>query len=300
MVADALANSRTPEEALGLLRSQLSETGQRGLDAFAREGEAPQSVLDRLQAIESRGQPITRILEGRGRQAMEAEVASARVQAEADRLIGEGFLDEPHVRTALEAGQPQAEVRGIVGETLAEGTARGRIAEIPEASILSNIKVAREVPGYRTVQEWAADHPGQNPARYFEHDGKLWDSVGEADIMTVQQTEGGRLRLTEMEEVKSGRNDSAAGARGQLERLMEGLRAIAQGDRSLRIFEMEGKHTVARDMTADFDLSTVESTSLRTTGPQGTQGFDGTLDYTTRQLNEIADLLIRAFQGGSD
>ncbi|MFN3200144.1 MAG: SH3 domain-containing protein [Bradymonadia bacterium] len=300
IVREAIDSSTTPEEALAMLRSVLSENGRRGLDAFARPDEAPQSVLDRLLAIEGRGQDVARILEARGARAAQAEAASARVQAEGQRLIDEGFLDQPGVRTAIQGRQPQPEVRGIIAETLAEGAARSRVAGTAEASVIANVKVAREVPGYRTVQEWAADHPGQNPARYFEHEGKLWDSMAEADLMTVRQTPEGRLRITELEEVKSGRNDSASGAQQQLTGLIEALRAVAQGDASLRIFQMEGKHTVGRDMTPYFDLGGVEGVATRTTGPAGTEGFDSRIEFTTNQLNEMATFIIRAFNGGGE
>src|SRR5690606_22901086 len=90
--------------------------------------------------------------------------------------------------------------------------------------------------------------------RFREGDGKLWKSQGEVDNMVVKRRRGGKAEVIEMEQVKTGKNDSASAAAAQNRKVMAHLLAIDRGQKELAIFERGTGQTLKRELTERLEL----------------------------------------------
>jgi hypothetical protein len=209
-----------------------------------------------------------------------------------------GVLDEPEVRDAVNEAKSKADKVNKLAGKLAEAIQRGQLqVEFPEPgfTILSNIAVAQEVPGYKTIAEWKAaeaqaGRPGAKTASLVEHDGQVWKLLGEFDALIVQDAGAGKLRLIAGEEVKSG-DESPSSATAQVQKAIDGLRLINQGATDVRAFEQPAPQQFGSDITAKLDVSTAETMAKMSRGPAG-KGHSASLPYDAELLKGVAESIV--------
>jgi hypothetical protein len=125
-------------------------------------------------------------------------------------------------------------------------------------------------------------------------DGKkrVYLDRADIDVMIVERGSNGKLRVVHREEIKSGRGDHATGspkepgAREQLATGKQLLSDAAHGKTTIRM-EVGGV-----DITDQFDLNSVESSTSATRGTAGKTGFDQSLGVTAGDLKVMLQELI--------
>jgi hypothetical protein len=322
---DALAQARTaagadpsPAQVLDALADRLPEAAREGLRA-ERAARPDARTLGILEARSRGRSDIFRWLEERamtGEQAGSAQQALIDAQARLARArlvelralenfpsgqrsalteVRNILLDlgrslrriHPRLRRAIQ-GQ---EVDTVIGE-LGEALARGQLAQrlLPGQEVVSSLELARRVPGYRTVAEWAAaeraaGHGSPNTGRMRQGPDGIYESVGQIDNAVARRLPDGRLQIIEVEETKTGR-ETGQSARTQVERASDTLSRIGEGTSDVRIMERRSSTSVGRDLTGRFDLG--GRIEARTRGPEGRAGFDRSLDVSREDLTAVA------------
>ncbi|HET9624261.1 MAG TPA: hypothetical protein VFP84_22965 [Kofleriaceae bacterium] len=326
--ADARAKSggetAAPTDAavLDALGELLGERGQpeaaKGLATLrAKVGDvnARKAVASEL----AKGHDVGKFLAEKGmtpeaRKAAEANVEAARVRLARAKLLELKINEDPHLRARIAvdleqlakqlsakniaasdvAGVDKAikaydvtELVGEIGEALARENLRS--GAIANQTVLSNIEIVREIPGYKTIAEWKAAEikAGRKGdiGGLYEHNGKLWKSITEVDNVVVEKGADGKLRIVDLEQTKAGGTHAAAKA--QNAKAMAGLNEIAAGKTDVQVFERVGKNKLGAQRTADFDLSRLGETGQHTRGLPNS-GFDRKLPFEKTTLEDLA------------
>jgi hypothetical protein len=218
----------------------------------------------------------------------------------AEALLGRSARFREAVKTAN-----RNELVGILGEMLARAELRSRVAGLDGVEVRPSLEVARRVPGVKTVAEWLNAQRGAweqggkaGPEPTARDAGKLrtrgdevWESLGQADNVVVDNRNGGKGRLDTIEETKTG-SEAPGDARAQVERFRNELTAIGDGSSSARVFEKTGPQELGRDCTDDLDLNTASTARLQTTGTKGRTGFGSQLPVDRPALEGAAQTLI--------
>jgi hypothetical protein len=229
-------------------------------------------------------------LENAGLRETAREAAIMRLKR---RLAVWRIFEDAKVKKAAAAGE-LVELTGALGEAIQ----RTQLAnEAPAGSgrqVLSNVAVAREIPGYDKIAKWqaaerAAKRPG-NAEKLVEHDGKLWELLGEADAILAQDVQG-KLQPIRVEETKTGGADKPTSAMAQVDKVVDALGQVAGGAKDLKVFERPGKQTFGRDLTNLLDLSSIGNVQKATRGPAG-KGFTENLPYDVEVLRAIAESIL--------
>jgi hypothetical protein len=354
----ALADARAaagegarPGAVLDQLASRLPDGARRGLAADrARAGDA--QTLRVLEGRARGGQELFRFLEEKGLdQAAKDAAADAYIGARARlaraRLIElRSFEGNPALRRTIRAelfanlvelgralvrrggrlrdAVADKSVERVVGD-LGEALARGQLAAgLPPGRglrVLSSLELARKVPGYRTLAEWARGeraagreppprsqrvpgrtYPPSRLGRMRQGPDGIYESVGQIDNAIARQLPGGRWRILEIEEVKTG-TDTPTSAREQVTSARDHLARIAAGQTDVRVFERPTPSTVGRDLTGRLDLSQGSRIRASTRGPEVTEvtrrgpagsepRFDRSLAASRQDLTRAARRLI--------
>ena len=325
--AKAAAKAQTPTAVLDALASKLPKGARDGLAAF-RKTVADANVLRALEAESAKGFDITRFLVEKGTTpaeraaatadllAAEAKLAraemikaetfkdpSVRAEARANairrlkaRLHEAGILDNPKVAKAMKGGDV-TELRGAIGEALGRTQLAAEYPASGGYRILANIGVAREIPGFKTIAEWQAAEikAGRtgDTSKLVQHKGKVYEMIGEVDSLVVQMGKGKKLRVVAAEEVKSGA-ETAASAKGQVEKAIEGLADIQAGAKDVKVFERPGKQKFGKELTDSLDLSSLGEAKQLARGPKGREGYESRqLGYSTEVLQEVATNIVK-------
>ena len=191
-------------------------------------------------------------------------------------------------------------MNAVIGE-LGEALARGQLTQrlLPGQEVVPSLELARRVPGFRTVAEWAewaaAERAaGRDPGRLGRMrqgpDG-VYESVGQVDNAIAERMPDGRLRILSLEETKTG-TETAASALQQVEGVRNAMAEIEAGTTDVRIFERPSSTTVGADITGNFDLSRGAAIEARTRGPEGRTGFHESLGATREDLAAVARQII--------
>jgi len=331
----AAGSGATPTQVLDQLANLLPEAARRGLaneraaQAARARGNPAQADARTLATLEARtrgGADIFRWLEERGLSeeqtgAARQELADAQARLARARLIElRGLEDFPTGRRSMLAdlrntlmdfaralrrvsarfrrAAQTGEVDTVVGE-LGEALARGQLtARLPAGQeVITSLELARRVPGFRTVAEWAAAEraAGRNPqanlGRMRQGPDGVYESVGQIDNAVVQRTPDGRLRVLEIEETKTG-GETGESARAQVTRARDHLADIDAGRTDVRIYERPSSTSVGADLTGRFDLSQGARIGARTRGPEGRTGFDESLGVSRDDLAAVARQII--------
>jgi hypothetical protein len=174
-----------------------------------------------------------------------------------------GIFDDPALREAAKAG----DIKDVLA-ALGEAIQRSQLSlefPAPQFKILSNIAVAREIPGFERIADWKATEakagrPGAKTAGLVEHNGKLWRVLGEFDALVLDASQAPKPRIIVGEEVKTG-VDSPTDARAQAQKAVDALRLISQGASDVRVFERPGPQSFAADLTTQLDLTSADTTA---------------------------------------
>ena len=163
--------------------------------------------------------------------------------------------------------------------------------------VLQEVDVVEAVGNYKSKAEWRAAHRGQEPKGMYESGGRLWKKKTDIDVMVVQETPNGKYKTIEIQEVKSGKNDSPGKARGQSNNGRNGLQAINNGSNDIQL------HQNQNDLTGQFDRSQTAVTQNKalTVGlaqkkQGGKDGFDRVSDITTNDYNDLAKKILTQYE----
>jgi hypothetical protein len=312
--------SRLIKDDMGVLRA-LKSVVAKGLDIVrflqdkaVSEGEQAKVNTDLLNARAklARAQLIEAetIKDPELRRSVREERIAKAVELLKGLLEKMGIMDDAKVKKA--AGN--RDLHGLIS-ALGEAIQRTQLAaKYPAAKgfkTLSNLAVVQELPGIRTIEQWkaaerarikAADpkidaaevdkQVSKRSAGLYEKNGQVYKGVGEVDTLVTQPGEGGKIRPVDIDEAKTGANDTRSAAFEQTQKSLKGLQSLASGDKSIRLFDRVGQNELGAERTADFDLSKPGEIKTTTRGPEG-KGFDESLGYDVEVLQELAKGLLK-------
>ena len=128
----------------------------------------------------------------------------------------------------------------------------------------------------------------------YQLEGRVWKQKTDIDVMVVQKTSNGKYKTIEIQEVKSGKNDSPSGARKQSNNGKDGLQTIDNGSIDVQL------HQAQQDITGQFDRSQIAVTQNKalTVGPAQKQqaGFDRVSESTTNDYNNLAKKILNKYR----
>jgi hypothetical protein len=311
-ILDALAPELSEAPRKGLARLRANAGDAHALRAVEGKADLVRFLYEETMTREAKGAVHLELIEAKTRlaraQLIQADtVADPGLRRAAKMKVFDqfklalrelGVLDEPEVQDAVKETKAKADkvnkLAGVLGEAIQRGQLRVEFPE-PEFKVLSNIAVAREVPGYKTIAEWKAaevkaGRPGAKTANLVEHDGQVWKLLGEFDALIVQDAGAGKLRLIAGEDVKSG-NESPSSATDQVQKAIDALRLINQGATDVRAFEQPAPQRFGSDITSKLDISTAETMAKMSRGPAG-KGHAGSLPYDVELLKGVAESIV--------
>jgi hypothetical protein len=234
-------------------------------------------------------------------QASRSRAAELRAKAEA-----RGLLNDPEVAEMFERLGEHPEERAMeiaiewLRNRLISNVVGDEIAfQYPSKEVLRNVKISEQRPG-NSIENYMKNHAkadGMTRTNGLRElpgaDGKqrLYLDRTDIDVMVVERGRDGKLRIVHREEIKSGQHDQATGGTkpGAKEQLAAGKQLLsdaAHGKTTIRL-ELDGV-----DITDQFDLSSVDSSTGATRGAAGKTGFDQSLGVTAGDLKAMIQELI--------
>lgn len=323
------ANSpaKSPTEKLNAFESQLSEGAKSGLKS--KRAKLPDAkVLEILEGKQERGLDLDHFLTEEGmtpeaKASAQAEVTQAKARLMRLKLLELKVHDDPILRKSakelraaykalgeltdplqIQAKQSIIENKmiGDLGEAMARSLLKSEYAARgANIQIEANIEAVREVPGYKSKAEWKAAQIESGKAaseidtgKMREAQGKVWESIVDADALVVEKTQSGKLKIIESEQAKTGANDTGPGAKEQNTNLLKALEAIASGDKSIKLFDKTGEALIGKERTADFELSNLSDIKLTTRGLPNKTGFDKVMPESRPVLQEVAKEILQS------
>jgi hypothetical protein len=315
-ILDALAE-RLPNDArqgLDLLRGSTKGGDARVLQIL--EGQA-KGGLDIVYSLQIKAMPEAQV-RAAGDAVSQGEMRLARAKAvEQDVLSGKevrsgvrreqilrllermervGILRELATRIKKRYGldkPPPDAVKAILAESISVVELQARYPRSKGYEVLSNMEIVRRVSGYKTIAQWKQANPEGSIGKLREADGKLWESVTELDSVVVQRGVSGKLRLIEVEQVKTGAETHGA-AQAQNAKALKALRQLQKGDASIGVFLRAARTKLGKNLTSQVDVSGLSEKSFFTRGP-AEKNFDrGLYEMTNKVLDALAlDLVER-------
>ena len=296
------------------IRESLTPEGQALFDSeFKISGSNAQEYLG---SLESKKDP-TKYLNGRG--AAEARRASGGQQAAQqaiqkrfntawEQLKQSGFVGKKEVENIVgDKGLDYQQKVKVLREKIAvEQAVQKALAQYPTEQgykVLKEVDVAEAVGNYRSKDEWRAAHRGQEPKGMYESGGRLWKKKTDIDVMVVQKTPDGKYKTIEIQEVKSGKNDSPGKARGQSNNGRDGLQAIGEGSNEVQLHQKKKDADGVENITVQFERSQTAVTQDKAiiVGPAqkkqgGKDGFDRLNDSSTIDYNDLAKKILTQYE----
>ena len=284
---------------------QLVEWGVSPEEAAAAQAEllAALARAARLRLIEL---DVVRDPQVRSKTAEEARGERTAAQAARDaavdavqRLLAELLRTRPELRDRL-AGARIEDVAATVAEAVsrAELSAKWNALRLPGGvRIFQGLRIARRVPGFASIEAWMRAHPGESGSSLAFFRGELYRVLGEVDTLVAARSggAGGRLRVLELEETKSGGESSNVAAQ-QLAGAFEVLRQIGTGageNAGARVFEGGTPRALGNDVTTSFDLADLSAVVQSTRGPLGRPGYTAQLPFDTATLRDVVTGYLR-------
>ena len=337
-VLDALAQ-RLPEAARRGLEAQRARLrrGRRGAEVDPADADArllgileamqidpirqliqwgqtpPEVAAAELRLIEARARLARlRIIEAgvaqepsvRGRVRREAAretPALERARAAVRELVAALQGVSPEVRAAFE----RANVESIVS-AIAEALARADLRGLYEAlrlpggvRIFSNLRIAQRVPGYTSIEAWVRDNPGADATNLAHFRGELYRVLGEVDNLVAGRGPGGRFRVLELEETKTGAEPLATAVEqvGRARQIFEEIGRGAGLRSNARVFEGGTFRQLGNDVTNVFDLTDLSALVESTRGPLGRPGFTRSLPFDHNTLVRVVSEMLSTRPG---
>jgi hypothetical protein len=122
---------------------------------------------------------------------------------------------------------------------------------------------------------------------------RIFIEVTDLDFLVTEHNGGnGRDRMIHAEEVKAGGGETHDGARSQQDAAFDAVREAARGGRKVML--LEGSKGAWKDVTGDFDLSSLARENMKTRGPEG-RGFDESLGMSPDDLDAMVANLIGTY-----
>ncbi|MFT4163794.1 MAG: hypothetical protein QM650_00955 [Microlunatus sp.] len=227
-----------------------------------------------------------------------------------------GVLRNAKVQKALQ-GRSLDGLISSIGEAIARKNfkAKGAYAGKSNFKIHTNLALVKVIRGFKSVAEWRAARKAQlvqernvrdgtpeaaklekelsrAAAKHFEQNGILYEALGEIDMMMVETVKGGKPRPVEISEVKTGRNDTGKGAMDQLNTAQRALADLHAKTPDVYMFERVAHHTIGRNLSAEYDLSTIGNVAKSTYGLQSKTGFTESLGLTEETIIGLAQSLV--------
>ena len=231
-------------------------------------------------------------IKGRVKKGAATETPQQRFDQGLDELNQSGFSKRKDIVDIANASiDYDQKVTAISSKIATEKAKQKAIAKYPASQgyqVLEEVNVAEAVGNYKTKAEWRAANPDADDPGLYESGGRIWLQKTDIDVMVVQKTPDGKYKTVEIQEVKSGKNDSPVKARGQSNNGRDGLQAINNGSDDVQL------HQGKEDITGQFDRSqtAVSQDKAITVGAgqkkQGDDGFDQTSEYTSTDYNNLA------------
>ena len=211
------------------------------------------------------------------------------------KLNGAGFSRRKDIVDIANANiDYDRKVIAISSKIATEQAKQKAIAKYPASQgyqVLEEVNVAEAVGNYKTKADWRAANPDADDPGLYEANGRIWLQKTDIDVMVVQETSNG-YKTVEIQEVKSGKNDSPGKARGQSNNGKDGLQAIKNGSNDVQLHQ--GQQDIRK---FDRSKAAVAQNQAITVGPgqkkRGNDGFDRTSDYTSADYNNLAKEILK-------
>ena len=124
---------------------------------------------------------------------------------------------------------------------------------------------------------------------------RIFLEITDLDFLVTEHNGGnGKDRMIHAEEVKAGGGETHDGARKQQDAAFDAVSEAARGGRKVML--LEGSKGAWKDVTGDFDLSSLERKNMKTRGPEG-RGFDESLGMSPDDLDAMVANLISTYAG---
>jgi len=238
---------------------------------------------------------------GEERDAVVLRTRSQERMAELKQKVADlDLMNDPEVRAILSNGKPpRDQLPDLRDKVMAKVLKAEAQAARPNADVLDGVKIYEKQPE-ATVEEWRGNHPNADGSRptnagLREFDDGLYLERGEMDILILERSAtGGKARILEREEIKTGVRDTHAKADAQLKVQSELLRAGANGQAKIRLVRASDER-----LADTIDLATDATARKRTRGPSN-RVFDESLDVTASDLETLFKELMstRLLHGG--
>jgi hypothetical protein len=330
-VLDALAKDLSGDAQSGLAKFRQSvgdQTAMRAIESTSSQGLDVKNFLTSKgmteAAIKAAKADVVkaRVAVARAK-LIEAETIkdpAVRTKARAEQfkalieiLREHGILSDAKVQKGI-TSRNMDDLISAIGEAIARTTIRGRakFAGKKNFKMSTNLAVVRDFPGYKSIAEWRAAEKARanaqpNPpepktlekdlsrraAKLFEKDGKVYEGIGEIDVMMIEEVKGGKPRPVELSEIKTGQ-EKASQASEQIDKSIGGLADIAAKKPGVYFFELVAKNKLGKDISSAYDLSQISTVDKSTFGLQGRQGFSDSLGISEESIIGLADSLIRS------
>lgn len=324
---EAATQGKAPTEILDDLGGRLSPEAQHGMaDLRGKLGDG--QALDILKQQQKQGLDLDHFLTEKGmspeaKAAAKADVVQAKARLLRIKLLEIEATADPALRKAVQKARGELKKLESITDPKTLETQRGIIlndlvGEIGEAigraslkaeyagkggdyKVLGNIEAVKEVAGqggagYKSIADYKAKNPGVKPrdlAKFREAQGRLWESLSEADGLVAEQTPSGKLKPVEVEQVKTGQSDQHAQAAGQNTKFMQALEDIAAGKQEVKLFDKVDKAKVGNERTAEFDLSDLGNVRQSTRGLPN-KSFNKSLPEGRAVFEDLAQSLMES------
>ncbi len=286
-VLDKLHTHRQREQAkaeIAKIEAQLSPDAKAELELISK-GKQPEDVWGQLERHDA-----VKYLEGRARGKREAAAkqaaADARFADAQDKISKSGFLKRPLVKQKI-AEKDTDNVQSLLAEHLAELQAQKDFDAKDGYRVFDDVDVGEQFGDFKTKAEAEASLPPGKELPLYTFDGKVWRRLTNLDVLAIRDVKGKKkAEISQYIEVKSGKNDSHAGAKKQQTKAIDALAQIASGNDKIRLHHHRNK-----DITDAIDASTGSADKAKTAGPDDKQ-FDLKLGLTQKELKKLAKMII--------
>ena len=306
-----------PQDALDYIESQLSynkkfgEDAKLGLEKERSLNETTKEYVERLQQIEGT-QNLPEYLANVGRtsriaEAKESMQSTTEGQAgiEKGHMIYQRGMKRPSGLTdpakAKESGATV--VREQYTEQKAFEDKRANLQEGQQAA--ESLEIGRVVRGqngesFSSFEAYESHMQTVDPnakvirGKYkISADGKLYESISEIDVVIFDNTgSGGKRKLVEFHQVKSGENDTHTKANKQNTKFIDALKERNNGNNEIEMFWREGPDKLSEPITLEFDISAPEQINKTTKGPKGKSGFTENFEMNAEDLATLGEQLL--------
>jgi hypothetical protein len=199
------------------------------------------------------------------------------------------FLDRlPEKPSALQISDVATDIRSLVVSDLLEEESAGKFEG---TTVFRDVKILEELPGL-TNDDFKQMEPSAKQGLTQRPDGngtlRAYRVVTDLDAILVEEpVNGGKARISRIEQHKTGKNDTPSDARSQNSTALGAIERAQASGHSLRLELGDGT-----DVTSRIDIVTAHDATKVTIGP-AEKGFDESLGITSADLERLVKELIK-------